>query len=240
MAEDYKGFREFNDWVNTASIEDLKNVDILTDKIGHIGLFHDSRCSPHDRSKSIYGDDVKYILPFTQGGFPRGLWQTPKQLSQFLIFITDKNVETYLDIGTFSGWTITTVIIYMKRFGIKKVDTYDIYKGCADELLGLWKELDLPITYYLGDTSKILQNYDLIFIDGDHDTGVFTDFETYKSRGRFIVFHDINDAFCPRVRECWATIKKEFSNDGIFHEFTYHPNGFSLMGIGVVEWYQKI
>lgn len=222
-------------WARSASLEELQDVPLLAHKIGSVGLFYESRTSPNDPSKSIYGDDVVYMLNKSPGS-SEGLWQTPIQLAKFLVFIGSRGVETYFDIGTFSGYTITLITIYLLRFGLKTVHTFDISNLCSSRMRDIWTRYHLPITYFLGDTSNLLATYDLVFIDGDHETGVFTDFANWRDKCKFAVFHDIIDQFCPCVRKFWSDAKNDVQN-ARFYEFTDHPNGFSLMGIGVIEFH---
>lgn len=234
-------------WVATASVSDLKNHAILAEQIGQVGLFFDNRHSPHDSSKSMYGNDVKYMLPEGQSG---GTWQTPTQLASFLIFASEKAIKTYMDVGTLTGWTTTIVTAYLKRFGLEHVDSYDVFSHLGGYMQDLWTRTGLPIQYHLTNVTSIVNNttnwmrdtYDLIFIDGDHSyTPVRGDYERYKLRARLIVFHDINDFFCVGVVKLWSELKEENKDQSnsmncIMHEFIEHPNGYRLMGIGVVEW----
>ena len=53
-------------------------------------------------------------------------------------------------------------------------------------IASLWTEKELLIIYYLKDIRGILEKYDFVFIDGDHDKGVFIDFENYKDRAKML------------------------------------------------------
>ena len=56
-----------------------------------------------------------------------GMWQIPHQLSSFLIKLVSLGItETFFDIGTCRGATITCITIYLLRFGVKQVETIDI------------------------------------------------------------------------------------------------------------------
>jgi hypothetical protein len=225
-------------WISTAHIEDLRNVDTLSNWIGHAGLFFDSRKSPHNSLVSLYGDDVKYMLDSTDVG--KGLWQTPSQLSPFLITLSYRNIKTYLDIGTLTGWTITFIAAYLKRFGLETVDTIDIDQFCNIGTQDIWQQFNIPINYIVCKSYDIEANirdvYDFVFIDGDHEyASVKEDFQRYRQRSCMLAFHDINDNFCTGVVRLWKEIKLLYEHIYIFTEFIDHPNNYMLMGIGLLE-----
>lgn len=218
----------------TCPIEILLNKEELAKIIGNIGLFYDSRAYP-GTTFYLYGDDSVYMLP--QNNNSQGLWQTPCQLAGYLIYLGNKKIKTYLDIGTLTGWTITVVTAYLLRFGLQRVDTYDVFEICNKEVLNIWKELALPITYIVSkndDRSEILKPYDVIFIDGDHSYNcVKKDYDMFRPYAQLIVFHDVNDIVCVGVVRLWNEIKETHASQVV--EFVDHPNNFKLMGIGVLE-----
>lgn len=231
------------EWLLNASISDITNKELLTRKIGDCGLFCDDRKSPEDSSKSIYGDDHIYKIQVNSNNksdieHAGGLWQTPMQLAEYLISCKDRGIETLLEIGTLTGFTSVIICAYLKRFHLKKYDTYDIYPVC--KLDNIFKKYNLPINYKVGSPNFIINDvdkyYDLVFIDGDHSyNGVKTDFNNFGKNCKFVCFHDINDYFCTGVVEFWKELKLTYTNN-TFYEFTMHPNNFRLMGIGIMEW----
>jgi hypothetical protein len=233
-----QNLRETLNWMAKASTAELQDKSALAQWIGHAGLFYDCRTSPQDPLMSLYGDDVKYMLP--DGDRSMGMWQTPLQLAGFLIAMSSQGITTYLDLGTLSGWTITVVAAYLRRFGLEHVDAVDVFVGCTPATQCVWQEFDLPITYITCDPheieGKVRATYDIIFIDGDHEyASVKADFETFKTRARLIAFHDINDQWCHGVVALWKEIRELHASSYTFSEFTEHPNDFDLMGIGVLQ-----
>lgn len=230
-------------FTSVASDDELLDVDLVADKIGGVGLFFDQRKSPSDAEQSIYGDDVRYMLK-EEG--KNGLWQTPMQLAAFLIALREVGpVETYLEVGTMSGYTVTVAAAYLSRFGLRRVDTYDVADLCPEGVRDIWARLGLPITRHVfQDPGKemdgvLLPEYDLAFIDGDHSSdGVIQDYVRLRDRSRMLAFHDINDHFCDAVGRAWQLIKAAHSSRELAfqpREFVGHPNGFNLMGIGLVS-----
>jgi hypothetical protein len=228
----------FYDKIMASPILQLSNEDYLTEIIGSVGLYHDLRHHPKDSAIHMYGSDVIYMNSYTSFIENIGMWQIPRQLACFLIkLVSFGNVETYLDVGTFSGATITVVTIYLMRFGIKRVDTLDIINYVKDDLKQKWAKLKLPIIHKLLDHNKLSKNdaplteYDVIFIDANHDYEyVSHDYNELNQMGKFICFHDIDDVWCLDVVKFWNEVKQ----DKIYYEFTYHSH-FNLMGIGMLK-----
>lgn len=226
------------DWLKTAPLHDLRDVNTLAAKVGQTGLCYDNRSSPQDASKSLYGDDVKYMISHCNR---HGLWQTPLQFAAFLVFLSEQRVFTLCEIGTCTGYTSTFAAAYLQRFGLTKLDTFDIFQIVQPELQQFWKDHAIPVSYTVCDADSIPKHmapsYDVMFIDGDHSyQWVQHDFRMYGKMAKFVAFHDINDAFCEGVVRLWKEIKQVHSNDAEFHEFLQHPNNFNLMGIGVLKW----
>jgi SAM-dependent methyltransferase len=232
----------YNNSVMNCKIELLKNEDFLTEIISPIGLFNDPRMHPQNMKVSLYGDDVKYMWPEDRSEGYIGMWQIPKQLARFLIkLVSLGNVETYLDIGCFTGITATVVAIYLKRFGLKQLDTLDIIDYVNDNIKQKWKELNIPITHIIIPSPHFsrehapLKTYDVVFVDANHSYDfVMNDFREAKLLTSKICFHDINDCWCLDMVEAWKYIK----NNEIYkkiHEFKYHSHNYNLMGIGLLE-----
>ncbi len=227
-------------WMLGASKEELADVPLLADWIGRAGLACDRRTSPMDPNHSLYGDDVRYMLGAPDQG---GSWQTPTQLAGFLALAATRGVRSYLDVGTYKGWTITLAAAYLKAFGLEHVDTYDVEAHCSPDLQALWRLHGLPISYHVSRdvagaiVPKLRPAYDLVFIDGSHEyADVRADYERNKGAARILVFHDVIDHFCGGVVRLWRELREETRGHAMLSEFTTHPNGFDLMGIGVLEW----
>lgn len=230
-----------------ATLAELSDKSILASMIGKAGLFYDNRHSLDDPTKSIYGDDVVYMMSPEAFALSQGAWQTPIQFAAFLIHLSRAQVKTYLDIGCLTGYTITLAAAYLKRFGLETVHAVDVVRKCNEETQELWRHHEIPITYSVwkaglhGSEAQtiLLPCYDIAFIDGDHSYPcVKRDFTFMKSRARRICFHDINDRICTDVVAFWKELRGTYASSAAFTEFTDHPNGFCLMGIGILEWIQ--
>lgn len=231
--------QELHDIFKSASIDDILDVDYLTSVISKIGLYNEGdRRHPQNNDVHLYGNDVKYMnsMPNT------GMWQIPRQLAEFLIkLVSLGKVETFLDIGTCRGATITVVAMFLMRFGLKRIDTIDVIQYLNIDLKRKWEELNLPIHYLIIPQDSPfnlhveLSRYDVIFVDGHHDYKyVLNDFNIAKTMTNKICFHDINDYFCVDVVRLWKEIK-DSGNYKNAHEFTHHSHNYKLMGIGLLE-----
>jgi hypothetical protein len=103
--------------------------------------------------------------------------------------------------------------------------TIDPYRLISDEFVN-----NFSINYQMADISSIDKQYDLIFIDGDHSYhSVKTDYEKAISLNpKYILFHDIQDKYCPGVVSLWDEIKKNKDN---YIEFKTRDD---IMGLGLV------
>ena len=201
--------------VQTATLDQLQNEEWLTASIASIGLF------PDTRGDQVYGDDIQYVKE-------EGLYQIPRQLAQYLIQLTKiKKIKNFLDIGTFQGYTITTICIYLLRFNPDlMIDAVDIESLVMPAIRNIWSKYSLPISYR---PVQLAAHYDVAFIDGDHSyDAVRRDYETIRPISDVLTFHDINDQWCPGVVQLWNEIKNENC-----YEFTWHSRGYRSMGIGL-------
>lgn len=175
--------------------------------------------------------------------FGKGLrfWQYPNQFSRYLKLLSERKLNSYLEIGCRWGGTfIITSEVLKKQVPAVQLHCCDIIP--ESELLqeyGTYSEF----TYYQTDSlnlKKVLQNksIDLILIDGDHSyEGVSHDFETALTlKPKLIAFHDIVSDACPGVVQFWQEIKKRYSRTHKCVEFTdqYDSVQGTFLGIGVL------
>jgi hypothetical protein len=176
------------------------------------------------KSKSVsYGRNIESSIP------NGGLYQEPRQLAEFLTFISRFTISSFVNIGTFNGWTVSFMVAYLRLFNNHisciSIDPYPQF---------LSSELpDLGILFHHG-TSESLKGLrsDLVFIDGDHSAKwVMKDYKNIGKHSKLCAFHDVNDKHCGSVRNFYDNLCKSFNHK----EFLYHPNGGKSMGIGVVS-----
>jgi hypothetical protein len=195
------------------NISSVTNATELCNLICNIGLHYDER--------DLYGEYKKFMNPKGQGG----LWQNPMELATFLIdnkqLFIDTDIKSYLDIGTFTGFT-TFVIVEFLRAHVNK----DIRVKTIDPNIWFKNKDSEPYisTYYNQCTIySIKEEYDLVFIDGLHEhPGPMNDFNFVKKFAKIVFFHDISDKHCPDVVETFNKLSRIYEsrrtclNQGVF------------------------
>ncbi len=213
-----QGVRE----IQRSSPESLKDLKFLANIIREIGLSYDPR--------QIYGDDNRFMNPSRLG-----LWQHPVQLAKTLIYLSDLAPASFLEIGTFKGFTTTVFAAYLRRFNPEcKVTSIDPVKHIDPH--PIWQEL--KIEYLQTDSSKFAgQKFDVCFIDGDHSfEAVASDYQQVGKYARVCIFHDINEELCPDVELFWNGQKSEYSSTCQTLEFLDHSENRKIMGIGILKF----
>jgi hypothetical protein len=218
----------------------LQNLAHVESLIKEFGLFNDPR--------NIYGESYNAWVNWLD--WKNGLYQQPRQLSETLIYISNKNVKSYLDIGTFNGYTFTFIASYLSKFGLTRATALDpnkYFDKYFEVESTLSSSVSLSYYYNYAPIQKMgykeswidwprTQDYDLVFIDGNHDyQSVKSDYENFGKHAKYCAFHDINDEYvekeCPGggVPVLWRELI------GKKTEFLYHPDNKRIMGIGVIE-----
>lgn len=193
--------------------------------IHKIGLAYDER--------DLYGDDIIYML---KNKDTDGMWQIPSQINNLLKFLSNKTIDNYLDIGTYNGYTHVLIKSILEKNN-KNIETttIDPFNFINNELIETFNVNKITTTS--DDPIIKNNNYDLVFIDGNHDYSyVKNDFYNVGIKSKYCVFHDINDMYIKEKCEnggvvtFWNEIKQNYK----YLEFTEHPNNYNIMGIGIL------
>jgi hypothetical protein len=203
------------------TVENAFAMPDLADTIKNLGVISHNSVVPTSLSRWI--GRMEYFI---------GLQQNPIEFSEYLNFLTDKQIDQYLEIGTFCGGTFVATMEWLKKCGRKPFGmAFDVgnrestfayandFGGCEIHNVN---STSVNFDLLLGD-----KQFDLAFIDGDHNyEGVKSDWEKMKTRSRFISFHDIR--YAHGVVQLW----KEIVAAGYqTKEFVYESRP---LGIGVV------
>lgn len=160
-----------------------------------------------------------------------GVWQFPDEMADLLLFLKDKNIKSFLNIGTYNGLTFNFMADYLNLFN--EVNCISI-----DPIL--FKINRNPNYNYLRKTSYDIvgSEFDFVFIDGDHSyRWTKADFENVGKYARYCAFHDIKDKMVREtpgyeggVGRFWDEIKENFC----YTEFNCEKKTHEIMGIGLV------
>lgn len=209
---------------------DLRAVPYVESLIRRVGLTYDSR--------DIYGRDRRYM------NLGRGMWQIPRQLAEFLVYVADHKVSRFLEVGTYTGYTFAFAAHYLARFTHRlealSIDPHQgaTFKTCSHANLA---------ASYMESTSEALagRKFDLCFVDADHSySAVARDYANVGQHATICAFHDVNDD-CVRlhpgndggVPRFWKELRDAHADTT--REFLYHSEGRRVMGIGLIEHRQS-
>ena len=155
-----------------------------------------------------------------------------------------QNIQSYIEIGCRWGGTFVLTCEYLKMFNkFEKSVALDLIDSPVQKYCKITNEAQFIKTNSQSEYFKRFMtnnNFDLIFIDGDHSyEGVKNDYNVCKNKGKIYVFHDIVNAICPGVVKFWNELKTNESNTYNFYEFTeqyedvWKNTGKLFLGIGV-------
>jgi hypothetical protein len=211
-------------------LDQLRDHNLLAKLIQTVGLVNDYRY--------LYGEDNRYMLPVKD----KGLYQVPDQLACALIRLSHLNVSSFVEIGTFGGWTAVFTVAYLRRFAEHKLtsasmDITDLRSNCVK---GLFTQVHhrFVLKQQGGFASvRLPPIIDVCFIDGDHSyKGVHDDVILMKNRCRYTMLHDMYDVDCQGVVIQWNELKKTYRGTPRW-ECIQQPTGLTVprLGIGIIR-----
>lgn len=198
-----------------ADIESLKNPKRVAELIRLNGLHYD----PH--IKHLY--DKKDLVNLINDG----MIQIPEQLAEALVWLSDKSITQYVEVGTFNGKSTVFISAYLSRFNpVFRTLTIDNSRNFENP----YKSLTIASIKGTSDDVAGLKS-DLCLIDGDHSFAwIKRDYENLGKNAKYCMFHDILETEIIQgmpmdVKSFWNSIKRPSSV-----EFTYGGR----MGIGIL------
>lgn len=170
------------------------------------------------------------------------IWQYPIQFGQYLIDLSQLDICSYMEIGVRHGGSFVATVEYLRRFNpIHRAIAVDIIP-CPS--LEAYRHLQ-PATEFIqiNSLSKEFEHMvaqqkplDLVFIDSFQDEKQYmTEFDTIKSKAKYIAFHDIANIDHPGVKKFWENIKASGQYNCREYIDQYPGVLNSYMGIGLVS-----
>ncbi|HRY32093.1 MAG TPA: class I SAM-dependent methyltransferase [Bacteroidales bacterium] len=188
-----------------------------------------------DVSKTIYGDEIKYMLPDRS---QLGIYQTPIQFARLLKWLEPKrrSITSYIELGVFQGGTFAFMHHFLPA-RTRRLAVDSTPQHIHPDIKSLIHPFLAPVS--TGDPELITQvqedPFDLVFIDADHSyEACKADWENIGKHGEICIFHDIVEPTCPGVIRFWNELKNDPPEGWQTIEFTDSIGGNITQGIGVI------
>ena len=179
-----------------------------------------------DNRGNLYGDDYLSYTSYTTG-----MWQFPDELAEMLLYLQDKKVESFLNIGTFNGLTFNLMSDFFNIFRKTVCITLDPFDFKPVKSINYIYESKTSIDY-----SGI--NFDFVFIDGDHSYKESKkDYDNVGKYAKYCAFHDIDDSYIRETKGYEGGIPKlweELKAKNSYIEFNSNKKNKKIMGIGLI------
>jgi hypothetical protein len=182
-------------------------------------------------------------IPGLQHCGPRRIIQVPSEFTKFLLWMNDKKIKSYLEIGISTGGSFFTTDAYLRNVNEEYQYSYglDIREKCGGYIEYNSK---FSTCQFVKGTSQEVKHidffFDLCFIDANHtEKCSLEDFDIVKERCKYVAFHDIvldidEKYFGKRksstVFKTWNKLKEKYN----FVEFI-DKSLPETCGIGIIE-----
>lgn len=207
--------------IRTLDMVSLKNPDVVANLVRAFGIVQ--------WGPPAFGEDEKFK---NSSADMAGMYQTPDQIAEALIYLSGFEINSYLEIGIFQGGTFLFVSEYLRRFnpGIKclGIDPTGYLNDEIREII----EKEIWLTFKSVTSDKLIgQEFDLVFIDGEHTAEwAKADWENAGKHAKICMIHDIQEMSCPGVMQVWEEIKGKRPVTFLAHT-SEHPS----QGIGIIH-----
>lgn len=172
------------------------------------------------------------------------LWQYPKQLAPFLVWLASNagGIRRYLEIGVRWGGTFIVISEFLRRVNPSFEGSIAVDPMPESRLLKRYSQLgraEYLQAFSTDDTFKEVlsrERPDFVFVDGDHSlSAVMHDYDVCSDICRYIAFHDICSDGLADTTKFWSFLKRHCCRYD-FVEFTdqYPEVTGQFMGIGVM------
>lgn len=184
--------------VRCLDLESLKNPEVVANLVRALGIVQ--------WGPDAFGEDEKFKNPSVDMA---GIYQTPNQTGKVLVYLSDFEINSYCEVGTFQGGGFLFVSEYLRRFNPEiKCLTIDPTNFLNPEIREII-ESEMWLSFKAMTSDQIAgEEFDLCFLDGDHSSEwVKKDWENLGKHAKICMIHDIQEVSCPGVVEFWETVK---------------------------------
>jgi hypothetical protein len=206
--------------IRSMDIESLKNPEVVANLVRAFGIVQ--------WGPDVFGQDEVFK---NHSGDMAGIYQTPDQIGKALVYLSKFRINSYLEVGVFQGGNFLFVSEYLRRFNPDIQCTGIDPTGYLNDEIRAIIETELFLSYKAIDSDQLAgQEFDLVFIDGDHTAEwAKRDFENVGRHAKICMFHDIQEISCPDIVAFWKTVK---GKKGV--EFLDHTSSEPSQGIGII------
>ena len=164
-----------------------------------------------------------------------GIYQTPAQLAEALVYLSDKKIENFIEIGTFQGGNFLFMAEYLRRFNPDiQCFTIDPTGFLNPEVAAVIDAEDWMKFIPCPSDDLSGKKFDLVFIDAGHTKAeIENDWQNLGRHAQICMVHDIQETTCPGVIEFWENLKKD-NPKAFIVEFLDHDAPVPLQGIGII------
>jgi len=182
--------------------------------------------------------------------------QHPDEIRDFVAFLAEKKIGSFLEVGSKFGGTLWMITRIMPRGSrVVSVDLPNSHWGRSESQDSLVACIDrlradgFDAHLFLGDSTdpeivkrvRKLAPFDAIFIDANHtEAYVRRDFANYGRLARIVCFHDIGwnnptpvGRLAIEVPKVWAELK---DIQGPYADFSEIRHDIGHNGIGILQW----
>jgi hypothetical protein len=211
--------------IRCLDIDSLKNPEVVANLVRAFGIVQWGTVS--------FGDDEIFKNPSVEMA---GIYQTPIQVAEMLVYLSDFEINSFLEVGVFQGGNLIFMSEYLRRFNPNiRCIGIDPNGHLNDEIRAIIEtELFLSFKSITSDHISGTE-FDLVFLDGDHGAAwIKKDWENVGKCSKICAIHDIQGPVCPDVVKFWKALKEK--NKGkVIAEFLKSSTTEPTKGIGVIH-----
>lgn len=207
--------------IKCLELESLRNPEVVANLVRAFGIV----CW----GPPVFGKDEVFK---NQSADMAGMYQTPDQIAEALVYLSNYEINSYCEVGIFQGGTFLFISEYLRRFNpaIKCLGIDPT--GYLNEEIRAIIEKEIFMSFKAITSEQLTgQEFDLCFLDGDHSAEwVRADWENIGKHAKICMVHDIQEVSCPGVVSAWEEIKGKKPIT-----FLTHTSEQPSQGIGIIH-----